>query len=134
MKKSAKRRIEKRKKYYEVSEAQKIAIQQRSKIIQHNCGEIFRNDDWMWCLRCERFFQFKDLKRTLDEIITCPFDDCNSAGVGIDIFRWDDWYKQNPEELKHWPKSVNELYKGLFCPLYPEETNNKTKEEVVCEL
>lgn len=82
--------------------------------------EILNKEQWLWCLHCERFFQVKDLK---PDVVGgnegCAFEDCDGAGLGIDIFIWDEWAKQN--NLKHWPKSTSGLYKGLKCSLYPEE-------------
>jgi len=81
------------------------------------------DDDWLWCFHCERFFQAKDLKidTTCGELQACAFEKCDGEGFLIDIFRWDDWPSQNPELKKHWPKSIEELKKGMHCSLYPEE-------------
>lgn len=82
------------------------------------------NEQWLWCLHCQRFFQVKDLRRdNLGRTEGCAFTDCNGAGLGIDIDRWDSWAKQN--DVKHWPKSVKELYKGKFCPLYADDNKNE---------
>jgi hypothetical protein len=75
-------------------------------------------DDWLWCLHCERFFQVKDMRP--DDVCGkqgCAFEDCDGAGLGVDIYDWDDWAKQN--DLKHWPESTGALHKGMRCPLYP---------------
>lgn len=82
-------------------------------------GELVDSEAWLWCLHCERFFQVKDLRTDFcGGKEGCAFEDCNGAGLEVDIFAWDDWAKQN--DLKHWPKSTAELRKGLRCPLYPE--------------
>ena len=73
----------------------------------------YTDEQWLWCLHCERFFQHKDL---IGE--DCPLPNCNGAGLELDIFSWDSWPQQNPELKKHWPKSTNELKKELHCPLY----------------
>ena len=77
-------------------------------------------EQWLWCLHCERFFQAKDLR---PDVVGgnegCAFSDCDGAGLSVDIFIWDDWASQHPDELKHWPKSTKDLHKGLLCPLYP---------------
>ncbi len=75
--------------------------------------------DWLWCLHCERFFQAKDLRP--DDCggkQACAFEDCDGAGLDVDIYDWNDWAKQN--DLKHWPGSTGALKKGLKCPLYPK--------------
>jgi len=76
--------------------------------------------DWLWCLHCERFFQARDLRDDNIANQACAFEDCDGGGIGVDIFPWDGWVAQNPD-LKHWPKSVNELKKGMKCSLCPEE-------------
>jgi len=76
-------------------------------------------EQWLWCLHCERFFQVKDLRAdVVGGKRGCAFEDCNGAGFNVDIYIWDDWARQN--DLKHFPKSITELEKGLRCPLYPE--------------
>jgi len=77
-----------------------------------------KEDDWLWCLHCQRFFQAKD--RCIDSSgfkTMCAFEDCN--GSIHDISTWDGWVSQNPELKEHWPKSTDELKKGMVCPLYP---------------
>lgn len=81
--------------------------------------ETIDREQWLWCLHCERFFQAKDLRP--DDVggrQACAFEDCDGAGLEVDIYTWDDWARQN--ELTHWPKSTAELHKGQRCPLYPE--------------
>jgi len=86
-----------------------------------------KEDDWLWCLHCERFFQAKDIKPQRINIRknvfftnNCAFDDCNGRGIGIDLYPWDSWLSQNPELKKYWPKSTKELKKGMHCSLNPE--------------
>ena len=78
-----------------------------------------KNDDWLWCLHCERFFQRKDLKPYNGGKQGCAFENCNGAGFNIDIFSWDAWPTHDPHLKKHWPKSVKELKKGMHGYLYP---------------
>ncbi len=89
-------------------------MQQQSKYTR---GKL-RPNDWLWCLHCERFFQAKDLR---PDVVGgkqgCAFEDCDGAGLDVDIYDWDDWAEQN--DLKHWPLSTGVLKKGLKCPLYP---------------
>ena len=83
-------------------------------------------EQWLWCLHCERFFQVKDLR--CDDVggkEACASEDCDGAGIGVDIYEWDDWAKQN--NLKYWPKSTSELKKGLRRPLYQEAEHRKAK-------
>ena len=82
-------------------------------------GLGIHREQWLWCLHCERFFQAKDLANDFTGGCQgCAFDDCNGAGFRIDIYIWNDWFKQNKKELKHWPKSTAKLTKGLKCSLY----------------
>jgi len=73
-------------------------------------------DDWLWCQKCERFFQAKDLRvNEQGDADRCPFKDCGGDGVGSDIYRWDSWAKANPEDCEHWPKTTRKLSKGMKC-------------------
>lgn len=83
--------------------------------------EVLKDGEgWLWCLHCERFFQAKYLRP--DDIggkEGCAFfGECNGAGLGVDVFPWDDWPKQNSDLWEHWPKSESELSHGLHCSLY----------------
>ena len=89
------------------------------KIRKTRVGTKRGTSDWLWCMHCESFFQASHLRP--DEVggkEGCPF--CDGAGIGVDIFPWNDWYKQNPDGLEHWPKSTEELEHGMKCSLYPE--------------
>jgi len=69
-------------------------------------------EQWLWCLHCERFFQAKHLKLDfLGNYGQCPFDDCDAAGLDIDIFAWDEC-RDDPE----WPTSEEELSHGMRFP------------------
>lgn len=89
----------------------------RSETVREKFGRGALN--WLWCLHCERFFQVKDLRPDVcggNE--GCAFEDCDGAGLGVDIFPWDDWPKQNQHLWDKWPKSVSELTYGMVCSLY----------------
>ncbi|MBM4397133.1 MAG: hypothetical protein FJ087_15770 [Deltaproteobacteria bacterium] len=88
--------------------------------LQDLCG--IGPEAWLWCLHCERFFQAKDLQPDgVGGVQACAFDDCDGAGVHVDIFEWDSWARQNPSDCgRWWPKSTNELVKGMRCSLDPE--------------
>ncbi len=77
-------------------------------------------ESWLWCLHCERFFQAKDL--TFDDAGNWQgcfwLRECGGSGIGVDVYAWDSWPKQNPDMWEHWPKSEVELKHGLSCPLY----------------
>lgn len=81
-------------------------------------GCLVDDDEWLWCLHCERFFQAKDYAQELGKGFggKCPF--CGAAGLGIDVYFWDDWARQNPELWEHWPRSVSELSYGMECRMY----------------
>lgn len=74
-----------------------------------------KEDDWMWCLHCERFFQALNLRKDiLGDYEACPFDDCDGVGIGSDIWIWNKWAEGNDK----WPKSTGELHHGMTCRLY----------------
>src|SRR5712692_6839548 len=72
------------------------------------------DEDWLWCRECQRFFQVKDLSRdSVGGHQGCAFDDCGGEGLGYDLVEWDSVVKSSPAVREQWPKSVEELSKGL---------------------
>lgn len=91
---------------------------------------ILDGESWLWCLHCERFFQAKDLtKDCTGGREGCAFPPCGGAGLGVDIYAWDDWYKQEKERMPHWPKSTAGLTKGMVCCLYPGDEEKRVRPE-----
>lgn len=83
---------------------------------------------WLWCLHCERFFQAKDLRHDFTGGREgCAFEDCDGAGYTVNIYPWNDWAEQN--DLKHWPKSSDELKKGQVCSLYQDDAPSPQREQ-----
>ena len=82
--------------------------------------------DWLYCIRCERFFQAKDLiikrsKMLGHKIALCPFDDCDGAGIAIDLWLYETLVQNEKETTgrTHLPEK-KELKKGIYCPLNEE--------------
>jgi hypothetical protein len=91
-------------------------------------GEYPTGERWLWCLHCMRFFQARDLRKDFTGAREgCAFADCDGAGLGVDIYPWNDWYKQNKKEMAHWPKSTAVLTKGMKCCLYLEDQEKLRK-------
>jgi hypothetical protein len=68
------------------------------------------DDEWLWCIYCERFFQARHLR--IDDQGNrqgCAF--CSSAGFDCAIHRWDTFRDESGGEV--WPSSVGELSHGL---------------------
>jgi hypothetical protein len=68
------------------------------------------DDEWLWCIQCERFFQAKHLR--IDHLGNrqgCAFCDC--AGFDCAVFPWDAFKDESGGEV--WPDSVKELAHGL---------------------
>jgi hypothetical protein len=69
-----------------------------------------QDDEWAWCLHCERYYQVKNMRFEVEILggrvipwLLCAYPDCD--GDVMDIFRkWDG--KEPPE--------INKVY-----PLYP---------------
>jgi hypothetical protein len=77
-------------------------------------------DHWLWCQRCERFFQAKDLRKDpIGRSEACAFEGCDGAGLRTEIFDWDAWANLNRAD--YWPKSTSDLVKGQKCPLNPQK-------------
>ena len=71
-------------------------------------------EDWLWCSRCNRFFQSKDLTRdSVGGRQGCAFEDCRGEGYNYDIFEWDSPPREKQILRERWPKSTSELSKGL---------------------
>jgi hypothetical protein len=65
-------------------------------------------ETWLWCLHCRRFFQAKHLVIDfLGNRQQCPFEECGAAGLGVDIYRWDDWAERG------WPATHQQLHFGM---------------------
>ena len=68
------------------------------------------DDEWLWCIYCERFFQAKHLRVDyLGNPQGCAF--CECAGFDCAIFPWDTFKDQSGGEV--WPAAVEELAHGL---------------------
>jgi len=68
-------------------------------------------DEWLWCIFCERFFQARDLRVDyLGNRQGCAF--CGCAGFDCAIFRWDTFRDDDPE----WPATTAGLHRGLRYP------------------
>jgi len=66
------------------------------------------DEEWLWCIFCERFFQAKHLRIDYQENRQgCAF--CRCAGFDCAIFRWDTWV----DDSGAWPGSVAQLRHGL---------------------
>ncbi len=73
-------------------------------------------DEWLWCLFCERFFQADYLRFDyLGNWQGCAF--CECAGFQCAIFVWDTF--QDDDDL--WPESVSELKHGLQLLSHEDE-------------
>ncbi len=69
---------------------------------------------WLRCDECSRFFQYRNAgPSSLYEHDACPFPDCCGAGIGFELFIWDD--KREPEDPL-WPSSSAQLFHGMRSP------------------
>lgn len=67
------------------------------------------DEEWLWCIFCERFFQAKHLRIDYQgNRQGCAF--CACAGFDCAIFQWDTFRE---EDDPTWPCSVSELRHGL---------------------
>lgn len=66
-------------------------------------------EEWLWCIFCERFFQAKHLRIDyLGNRQGCTF--CECAGFDCAIFKWDTFREsENPA----WPASAADLKHGM---------------------
>lgn len=64
-------------------------------------------NDWLWCLHCNRFFQFKHLQPDGIGDEACPF--CSAGGIDVDIHPWDRFRSEG------FPRSKDELRFGMEC-------------------
>ena len=76
-------------------------------------------ETWIWCLHCERCFQFVDARVDDDGLLTCPyFPDCD--GNALDFWPWseEDWAGSVHGQGRpaRWPL---EPERGVRYPLYP---------------
>ncbi len=77
-------------------------------------GNEYDEESWLWCRRCERFFQVKDLGRdSVGGRQGCPFENCPGEGLGYDLLPWESVPLRNPGVRDRWPKSVVELKSGM---------------------
>ena len=75
-------------------------------------------DEWLWCLKCETFFQARELKEDDRKIrCQCPSKKCNGSGFQMDIYKWDAWAGAGGSRLKNWPVSVDEITSGQKCSI-----------------
>jgi hypothetical protein len=73
---------------------------------------------WLWCSQCERFFQFRSLRRDfLGNQQGCAFADCDGAGFDVNIQPWD---SLREEDDPRWPTSTAQLHHGLRSPSMEE--------------
>lgn len=76
-------------------------------------------DTWIWCLHCERCFQFIDVRVDDDGLVTCPYyPDCDASA--LDFWPWspEDWAETmgGQDRPAHWPV---EPERHVPYPLYP---------------
>lgn len=46
-------------------------------------------EDWLWCARCYRLFQARDMRPGIPPAFErCPFDDCDGEDYCLDLFRY----------------------------------------------
>lgn len=72
---------------------------------QHLTGMLYReganNNTWLWCIHCYRLQQGRHLRAVLEvfnlcgkefrgEALYCHFEDCDGAGIGVDLWPCDD--------------------------------------------
>jgi hypothetical protein len=89
--------------------AQKV----ETEVIRRNLGAInalrcSRQPDFLWCIHCERAYQFGEFRNAGDRQL-CPYVNC----AGSEVFAWD-WQKvrsANP----HYPP---EPLQGVVYPLF----------------
>ena len=96
----------------------------KNKIVIDGC--TLDEKDLLYCIQCERFFYAKDviIKRSKmlgHKISLCPFDECEGAGVGIDLWLYETLVQNEIETTgkTHFPKK-NKIKKGMYCPLDEE--------------
>jgi hypothetical protein len=66
-------------------------------------------EEWLWCIFCERFFKAKHLRIDyLGNRQGCAF--CGCAGFDCAIFTWDTFQEDDDPA---WPATVAELSHGL---------------------
>jgi hypothetical protein len=83
-------------------------------------GQSLKANHWLWCNHCERVFQARHMRPScFGGNQMCPF--CNAQGYDIDIFDWDDFYRETPDFFPDFPKSEAELFHGRHCPLVGKE-------------
>lgn len=94
--------------------------------------QYYDPETWMWCLHCDKFFQVKDMKLVAlgngkRERQKCPF--CGAAGIGIDLRKWD-WPKEDHDFFpNHWPRSVQEITRGMIRTPYENEMERRMEIE-----
>ena len=67
-------------------------------------------EEWLWCIFCERFFQAKHLRMDyLGNRQGCAF--CGCAGFDCALFKWDTFREAGDSD---WPSSTAELQHGLY--------------------
>jgi hypothetical protein len=70
-------------------------------------NSVAEEEEWLWCIFCERFFQARHLRIDYQgNRQGCAF--CRCAGFDCAIFHCTTW-KDDPI----WPKSVSDLRHGL---------------------
>ncbi len=63
------------------------------------CGKEIKQDDWLWCKRCQRCykaFEFRRLNVKGRIFLMCHYMDCD-GDLPLDSRSWSHVMKQNPE-------------------------------------
>jgi hypothetical protein len=72
-----------------------------------------RDQHWLWCSECQRFFHYDRLVDADTQWPRCPFGDCIGYGWDFHIFFWDQ--HREPEDPR-WPSTTDELRHGMRSP------------------
>ena len=67
-----------------------------------------REPDFLWCIHCERAYQFGDFRRAGERQL-CPYVNC----AGSEVFAWD-WQKVRSAN----PDYPDEPHPGVVYPLF----------------
>lgn len=90
-------------------------------------GEIKKQGSWGWCVLCEKAIE-PDVfwKIGLSDNYKCPFEACDGAGIGIDLWEINEDSSSIPEA---WPSNEapvhGEMY-SLYNSVY-DATQDQTK-------
>lgn len=74
-----------------------------------------REPDFLWCIHCERAYQFGDFRRAGSRQL-CPYISCS----GAEVFAWD-WEKVRSAN----PAYPREPHPGVVYPLFGAGTHHR---------